>query len=374
MLRNSFILLIVSIVFFLLLLEGALRFINPEDIEIRMYQFSRSIIQCYFSEPDQILGWRYKRNGETAFNNIEFKTTIKTNSLGFRDDEFEKKKKEGATRIAFLGDSFAFGWGAEKNEVFSEQIEASSHKKIESYNFGVSGYSTLQEYLLFKHEVLQFNPDIAVIVFYDNDVNDNFDAMSRPVLKKTSEGFVTDYQGVTPENFQAFIHQDKSFLETGLKKTVGHFLKNIKNFFRQNSYAYNFISKRTKQLERKLKAENNGKKKETKWLAEEYILKKWVKLCQEQNIKLFIAIIPNKLEIQTHTINLNGGKIYKNPNRKKMVTFCKENKIPYLDVTEQLSQEEKEHYHYRLDDHFTPFGHRHYAQQLLQKIAPLIEE
>ncbi len=41
-------------------------------------------------------------------------------------------------------------------------------------NFGIPGYSTDQEYLLIKQQVLYFNPDVILLVVYlANDLFDN---------------------------------------------------------------------------------------------------------------------------------------------------------------------------------------------------------
>ena len=93
----------------------------------------------------------------------------KTNSWGFRGKEFSKSKPGNTFRIAFLGDSYTFGEGVKDTDTYAEQTVAqlkkkysSSTTKFDSYNFGVSGYSFIHEWLLLNDLVLKINPDVIV--------------------------------------------------------------------------------------------------------------------------------------------------------------------------------------------------------------------
>ncbi|MCB0352305.1 MAG: SGNH/GDSL hydrolase family protein [Bdellovibrionales bacterium] len=97
------------------------------------------------------------------------------NSCGMRDQEFSIPKPPGTIRIAFLGDSFTFGWGVKEEESFPSVAEKilnrffASDFKVETLNFGVPGYSTFQEVASFEEKALDFDPDAVVVFFVEND-------------------------------------------------------------------------------------------------------------------------------------------------------------------------------------------------------------
>jgi lysophospholipase L1-like esterase len=70
-----------------------------------------------------------------------------------------------------LGDSFAWGYGVEESERFSQLLEESL--EVEVINAGVSGYSTDQELLWYKDEGVKYETDLVVLAFTGNDVGDN---------------------------------------------------------------------------------------------------------------------------------------------------------------------------------------------------------
>lgn len=92
-----------------------------------------------------------------------------TNSWGFRGEEFFPSKSRNTFRIAFLGDSYTFGEGVKDTDTYAEQTAmqlkkkySSSTIKLESYNFGVGGYSFVHEWLLLNDVVLKTKPDVIV--------------------------------------------------------------------------------------------------------------------------------------------------------------------------------------------------------------------
>ena len=98
---------------------------------------------------------------------------IEINSLGLRDREIALAKPDGVKRILVFGDSFVFGVGVDQSHVLStrlgELLDASSGQRFEVINMGVSGYSTDQEYLLFRELGKALDPDLVILVVCYND-------------------------------------------------------------------------------------------------------------------------------------------------------------------------------------------------------------
>jgi lysophospholipase L1-like esterase len=70
-----------------------------------------------------------------------------------------------------LGDSFAWGYGVEESERFSQLLEGALGAEV--INAGVSGYSTDQELLWYGNEGIKYETDLVILVIAGNDVGDN---------------------------------------------------------------------------------------------------------------------------------------------------------------------------------------------------------
>lgn len=133
-----------------------------------VYFQTRNIIQQTQSVPsgNLLIGYEPKPNSEAIFSNLEFKTSIKINSQGMRNQEYSEAKPEGVFRILTAGDSFVFGWGVEDHETASTILERNLPGQIEVLNLGVSGYSSDQILERLKVLGLKFNPDI--VLYFSN--------------------------------------------------------------------------------------------------------------------------------------------------------------------------------------------------------------
>ena len=102
---------------------------------------------------------------------------FRINSRGFRNDkEFEYSKHDGTIRILTLGDSFTLGFEVRQAQTYSAVLEKYLKKKglnVEIINSGVGGFSNAEELVFFENEGIKFDPDIVILGFYENDLNDN---------------------------------------------------------------------------------------------------------------------------------------------------------------------------------------------------------
>lgn len=130
-----------------------------------------------FFEYDSLLGWKFEPNTSGYFTSKDnrFRTLVKINSEGLRDDEYGYAKKIGVKRILLLGNSVTAGLEVEKESVIDTRLERylSQHGRYEVINAGVRGYGTDQLYLWLKHEGYKYEPDIVIYVFFANDPMNN---------------------------------------------------------------------------------------------------------------------------------------------------------------------------------------------------------
>jgi len=99
--------------------------------------------------------------------------TYETNSLGWRSPEATREKPPGRFRILGIGDSFTFGTGVRREDLFltrlADALEAESPGRFEVWNLGVMGFNTSHELHLLRNEGLALDPDLVVICYVLND-------------------------------------------------------------------------------------------------------------------------------------------------------------------------------------------------------------
>ncbi len=114
----------------------------------------------------------------------EFDTSIRVNSLGYRQDEFKPHKGQGL-RIVVVGDSFTFGYGVEEPDSYPRVIErqladvqlaevrtSNELPPVEVINAGVPAWWTDAYYLYLKEYGLALEPDLVLLgLFMGNDID-----------------------------------------------------------------------------------------------------------------------------------------------------------------------------------------------------------
>jgi len=114
-------------------------------------------------------GYKLEPNQEGTFTCDK---PVRSNSQGFRDDEWEIGKRDGDTRIMVIGDSLTFGNCVRVEDTFTAVLKNSLHAKgmnVDVFRAAVGGWSTYDELDFLKAEGLRYNPDLVIVGFYIND-------------------------------------------------------------------------------------------------------------------------------------------------------------------------------------------------------------
>ena len=139
--------------------------------------------------PDR--GWLYGlRPGAEGRLSSTGDTLYRINQDGFRGPRYERPRPAEATRIVVMGDSIAFGYAVEEASTFPRVLEAQlaalvPQAGIEVVNLGVGGYNAWNEAELLKVVGISYQPDLVLVQFCINDLNDpslHFDAQTRLLL------------------------------------------------------------------------------------------------------------------------------------------------------------------------------------------------
>ena len=153
-----------SAAFALLMSEMALRLLGFEPMYV-------SPERNHFWTYDPLLGWAHEPGQEGVFETEQFRTEVRINEKGLRDRSHPYERRDDSKRILVLGDSFAWGYGVEESERFSQLLEG--ELGVEVINAGVSGYSTDQELLWYENEGIKYETDLVILMLSGNDVGDN---------------------------------------------------------------------------------------------------------------------------------------------------------------------------------------------------------
>lgn len=155
-------LLLGSVLFALLVGEGIIRTLKPQELG----------------------NWTYTRDGLTLHlpNMVQFSYRfgheIVTNSAGMRDHEHDLNKPPGMYRILVLGDSFMEANQVRFEDAFVSVLERRLkewlRRPVEVINASVSGWGTDDELTYFMREGIKYRPDLILVAMtLHNDVSDN---------------------------------------------------------------------------------------------------------------------------------------------------------------------------------------------------------
>lgn len=122
------------------------------------------------------LGWVGRSGYEARLSSPDFDVPVVFDEAGFRRPGVPFDGPQDAPRIAFLGDSFTWGWGVGQGQVFTDRLQAELGDAQEVRNYGISGYGSAQQLVLLEELLLPQEPRTVVLMFFANDVADTIDS------------------------------------------------------------------------------------------------------------------------------------------------------------------------------------------------------
>ena len=182
----------ISLLFAALLAEVALRMLMPPRL-------GRSAgDRDFFCRFDRQLGWAPLENITGVHQLSGLSVQVHQNQYGLRGpDDMQLNKSPGKKRILVFGDSYVWGFGASQTDIFSAPEVHGTNEEI--VNFGVSGYGTDQEYLLYQLRGTNIPADEVVVALTPyNDIANN--------LASEQYSYLKPY--FTLENGQLILHND----------------------------------------------------------------------------------------------------------------------------------------------------------------------
>lgn len=197
-----------------------------------------------------IIGYTYPKNTTNVYG-------FKTNQLGFVDQEHNIESSSDY-RILVIGDSVTAGLSFKSYAYFlEEELNKESNFTYEVIIMAVEGYNTIQELEILEEWGLKFNPDIVILQFTYNDLEDFHikQALSRFKIKirnfkiwlkydycpDIDSGFIYDFN---QEKFKldCYLKRLNLYLEEFKDLSESYSFKPILLIHSYNNYNLNYIS------------------------------------------------------------------------------------------------------------------------------------
>lgn len=143
--------------------------------------FLELILRLFFGYPSGLFAFAmkgerglYPRNSSIPQTWGPVPYVIKTNSFGFRGEEFAFRKPEGTVRIAAIGDSVTDGFFVDNEGTYPTilQNKLNKHYRVEVLNAAFGGGSIDKQLLILREIVLPLKPDVVLLTFVTNDIWD----------------------------------------------------------------------------------------------------------------------------------------------------------------------------------------------------------
>ena len=130
------------------------------------YQYAPQKIIQNFWEESPIVEVTLKKSyeGHFSISGAKFDSIVRTNSLGWRDDEPDSRKK-----VLVIGDSYTFGWGVNNNETIPYNLEEIYNNEYDFINLGYTAGGSPDSYATYlrHHKDLQKIP--TILILFSND-------------------------------------------------------------------------------------------------------------------------------------------------------------------------------------------------------------
>lgn len=314
------------------------RLAMPLEKKRDRYMATRNLFQLnnrYVMFDDE-LGYTIRPNLKAPLNNEEFHTMILTNSAGFRDSEESLKNPS----ILMLGDSFAFGWGVNREARCDKYLEDMTGKRV--LDMGAPAYGTLQEFLALKRfsEKNDISGKTVVILLYPNDIVDNLSFGSGSIRIKNGDLAYSKFDKAAFDNL------------TDMYRTRPY------RGISQSSYLLYVLKNAKKELKNKLRGKKNIETRETnagdgrlKYEIFGIILGKIKDFCAEKKLKVIFVWTPSVRRYEETSAKFGGDEedVVFQGIKKSLDDL----KLPLIDLTGSLTHND----YYELDGHLKPSGH-----------------
>lgn len=302
------------------------------------------------------------KNKNLSYNNIEYNISASFNSLGFRDEEFDRSVKN---RIAIVGDSYVFGEGVEKNQTFEDLLENKLKQKNEVvYNLGVSGTDLNDYFNRIREFIPILKPNITILSFYiQNDITCKTEGMFKKIFFPNTIKILKEY--FLSKSYEALKYSiiNNSSLKEKYKDNLK---KGLINFaLITQSITHPDITENHRLLQQWF--ENCSINKDLILNIKNY--------AEKYNSRFTLLIIPPNYQVSSENWKsiedlgyvINDSLLKDRRLQDSILQFCSQQRLECIDLLPYLKNSEKSPY-FNLESHFNIIGHEITSEVLFNSI------
>ncbi|MBX3415577.1 MAG: hypothetical protein KF708_23030 [Pirellulales bacterium] len=348
----------------------------------------------YFWDP--VVGPRRVPNTAGRFvsgNNID--AHYHFNAQGWNASrDYSTTKAPGTRRVVLVGDSFVEALQVNQDESMfhvAEQAMTTPERPVEWYALGNSGWGSAQQYQVIRHYALDYEPDLVVLLFVENDPYD-----TSPYLVSIEPQIASYVLGPQDE----LVYRQPQFWERDFWKRLAMHSDVIRWFVLQRGFLINrnnipdhlnmplreaALIEHPEVTDPLLKLPLEEREQLT-WKLIEKTIAATAALCEQNGTRLAIAYRGSMLEIEA----AREGAIHWKPpvdddpyclgprrfemGREMVAPICERLGIPYLDLTDALKEavtREQASHVFPDDPHYNVLGQRVAGETLARWVEAL---
>lgn len=387
--------LVGTIIVCLLILEAAIRILDPQS-DLRRKDL--------FFQYEPFIGFEGIPDKKGVFANSSFKTTVTHNSEGFRDVNHAKKNTQNKFRVITLGDSFTWGHGVENDQIYMKVLEEYD-PNIETINMGGPGGDPQGEIKVYTSRGISYEHDVVLVGFFiGNDIEPYYpnEKKSPPQWGYDSKG---DFVLIGNMKSQEQVDAIRKKSEERYSPTKDRNLRGrISYWFTRHFQIFTFVGNHRKYYSDVLKGsllytkilkifginnkrahgflnfcmENDPDDVKYGWKLVAGALETMKNFVTREGAKLYVIFIPQYVQTSQSVFERSVRKYGHDPSNydnekpnRKLAKLCRELGIAYLDLLPVMKKETAKGnlLYYPRDGHWNAEGHRVAAREIYKDIT-----
>ena len=298
-----------------------------------------------------------------------FDVSYTTNAQRFRAEKvFTPSPDAHDLRVAVLGDSFTFGWGANDDQSYPSRLELLLNRTLgptEVLNAGVCGTGTGNEALWYDLWVHRFHPNLVILTVVPNDTDDD---LARPLFSIDASGAVSPKSAIQVEHFQSQTLTARRFI-TELP---------LYDYLTEHSELLNLFRRTISVLIRhrhikQVSAKNGPSTFETVGLRLLGGEVEWLnRRVQSSGARLLVVFVPFTESVYGQASKTNPVVSESLAMVDTLTRVCAQDNIPFRDLTSEMraaaASEQQPLFYTKYDAHPTPAGY----QVIADLVSPLV--